>query len=94
MEEAVVATRAWPGYTQECAAPSFRGQILAHVGQPLGHTAETRHLQRHMPGQWELPGDSQAMVYHIYAIGSSHTDILEHSIISFPLPTLKLPSKQ
>lgn len=60
MEEAAVATRVWPHYTQECAAPPFRGQILEHAGQPLGCTAETRHLQRHMLGQWELPGDSQA----------------------------------
>lgn len=73
---------------------TLRGQILEHAGQPLGHTAETRHLQRHMPGQWELPGDSQTMVCHVYAVGSSNTDILGHSIIFFSLPTLKLPSRQ
>lgn len=51
-----MSTRAWPHYIQECATRPFRGQSLAHAGQPPGHTAETRHLQRHMPGQWELPG--------------------------------------
>lgn len=33
------------------------------------------------------------MVYYIYAVGSSNTDILEHSIISFPPPYSKA-SKQ
>lgn len=84
MEEAAVATRAWPHYTQDCAAPPFTRQIFAHAGQPLSQTAETRHLQRHT-WQWELPGDSQAMVYHIYAVGSSNTGILSSPS---PGPTL------
>lgn len=91
-----MATRAWPCCTRECATPPFRDQSLAHAGQTPGHTTETRYLQRHMPGQRELRGDSQAVVCQVYAVGSSNTDILEHSTISSTLPTLKqkLPSKQ
>lgn len=91
-----MATRAWPCYTQEYATPPFRDQSLSHAGQTPGHTTETRHLQRHMPGHWELRGDGQAVVYQVCAVGSSNTDVPEHSTISSTLPTRKqkLPSKQ
>lgn len=80
MEEAAMATRVWPRYTQECAALPFRGRVLEHAGQSLGRTAETKLLQTHA---WAV-GAARGQSSNIYAVGSSNTDILEHSIISFP----------